>query len=93
VLKAPKLWGGGFETKANFGSATLFLTKVDDSTILLLAVGGISQDQPFAQSDGRRQSNETTVSTEHDGTRRICERSFVGRLALHDHRQLRTHSL
>jgi hypothetical protein len=26
VLKAPKLRGGGFEAKANFGSAAMFLT-------------------------------------------------------------------
>jgi len=26
VLKAPELWGGGFEAKANFGSAALLLT-------------------------------------------------------------------
>jgi len=26
VLKAPELWGGGFEAKANFGSAAFLLT-------------------------------------------------------------------
>jgi hypothetical protein len=33
------------------------------------------------------------MSTKYNCTRRICEWSFVGQLALHDHRQLRTHSL
>jgi len=33
------------------------------------------------------------MSTKYDCTRRIREWCFVGRLALHDHRQLRAHSL
>jgi hypothetical protein len=93
VLKAPELWGGGLEAKANFGSAAMLLAKVNDSTILLFAGGDISQDEPFAQSDGCGQSKETTVSTKHDSTRGIYEWSFVDQLALHDHWQLRTHSL
>jgi len=53
VIKAPELWGGGFEAKANFGSAALLLTQVDDLAVLLLAGTDISHDDPFAQSDGR----------------------------------------
>ena len=52
MFKAPELRGGGFEAKAKFGSAALLLTQVHDSAILLPAVGNISQDDPFAQSDG-----------------------------------------
>ena len=89
VIKAPELWGGAFEAKANFGSAALLLTEVDDLAVLLLAVGDISRDDPFAQSDGRRQSSETTVTTEHNCACRISECAFVGGLALYDHRQLR----
>jgi len=72
VIKAPELWGGGFEAKTNFGSAA---------------------HEPLAQTYGHRQSNETTVSTEYNCARRIGECSFVSCLALHDHRQLRMHSL
>jgi len=93
LLKTPELWGGGFEAKADFDSVALLFTEVHDSAVLLLAVGDISQDKAFAQSDGCGQRNETAVSTKHNSTRGICEWSFVGRLALHDHRQLRRHSL
>jgi hypothetical protein len=93
VLETPELWGGGFEAKANFGPTALLLTYVDDSAILLLAVGSISQDEPVAQTDGCRQGNETTVSTKHDSARGIYKWSFVGQRALRDHRQLRRHSL
>jgi hypothetical protein len=41
VLKAPELWGGGFEAKANFSSAAMLLTKVHDSAVLFPAVGDI----------------------------------------------------
>ena len=93
MRETPELWGGGFEAKANFRPTALLLTYVDDSAILLLAVGDISQDEPVAQSDGCGQSNETTVSTKHDSARGIYEWSFVGQRALRDHRQLRRHSL
>lgn len=93
MLKAPELWRGGFEAKANFGSAALLLAYVDDSAILLLAGGDILQDEPVAKSHECGQSNKATVSTKHDSTRGIYEWSFVGQLALHDHRQLRMHSL
>ena len=93
MLNAPEQRRGGFEAKANLGSAALLLAKVDDSAILLLASGDISQHEPFAQSDGYGQSNKTTVSAKHDSTRGIYEWSFVGQLAFHDHGQLRTHSL
>lgn len=66
-----------------------FSPEVDDLAVLLLAVGDISHDDPFAQSDGRRQSSETTVTTEHNCACRISECAFVGGLALYDHRQLR----
>ena len=52
MLKAPELWGGSSEAKANFGSAALFLTQVNDLAVLLLTVGNISQDNPFVQYDG-----------------------------------------
>jgi hypothetical protein len=93
MIKAPELWRGGFELKANFGPAALLLTKVDDSAILLFSVGDISQDKLFAHSDGRRQSNEATMSAKNDGTRWIFKWSLLGRLAMHDHRQLRRNSL
>jgi len=93
VFKAPEFRGGGFEAKANFGSAALLLTKVHDSAILLLAVGDISQDDPFAQSDGCGQSNETAMSTKYDSTRGVYEWNLAGQLTLRDHWQLRTHSL
>jgi hypothetical protein len=93
VLKAPELWRGGLKAKANFGSAAQLLTEVDDLAILLLAGGDISQDEPVAQYDGSGQSDKATVSTKHDSTRRVYEWSFVARLASHDHRQLRKHSL
>jgi hypothetical protein len=48
VLEAPELWCGGFEAKANFRSAALLLTYADDSAILLLAIGDISQNESFA---------------------------------------------
>jgi hypothetical protein len=93
VLETPELWGGGFEAKANFGPTALLLTQVDDSAILLLAVGSISQDEPVPQTDRCRQGNKTTVSTKHDSARGIYEWSFVGQRALRDHRQLCRHSL
>jgi hypothetical protein len=49
VLKVPEQRRGRLEAKANLGSAALPLTKVDDSAILLLASGDISQEEPFAQ--------------------------------------------
>ncbi len=52
MIEAPELWGGGFEAKANFGSATMLLTQVYDSAFLFLTVGDIPQDKPCAQSDG-----------------------------------------
>jgi len=93
VLKAPELRGGAFETKANFGSAALPFAYVNDSAILFLASGGISQDKLLAQSDRYGQSNEATVSTENDSARGICEWTFVGQFTVHDHRQLRKHPL
>jgi len=42
VRETPELWGGGFEAKANFGSAALLFTEIHDSAVLLLAVGDIS---------------------------------------------------
>ena len=86
VLEAPELWARAFETKANFGSAALPFAYVNDSAILLLASGGISQDKLLAQSDRYGQSNEATVSTEHDSARGICKWTFVGQFAVHDHR-------
>jgi len=73
VLKAPELWGGRFEAKANFGSATLLFAEVDDSAILLLASGGIRQDEPLAQTDRCGQSNDATVSIEHESARGLGE--------------------
>ena len=73
MLKAPELWGGSSEAKANFGSAALFLTQVNDLAVLLLTVGNISQDNPFVQSDGLRQSEKTTMSTKYDSARGIRE--------------------
>ncbi len=73
MRKAPELWRGAFEAKARFHSTALPLTQVDDATTLFLAVGDISQDKPFAQFDGLRHSNETTMSTKYDSTRGICE--------------------
>lgn len=93
MLQAPELWGRGFEAKANFGSAAMLLAEEYDSAVLFLAVGDIPQDQPLTQVDSRRQSNQTTMSAKYDSARRIREWDFVPRLALHDHRQLRIHSL
>jgi hypothetical protein len=93
VINAPELWRGGFEAKANFSSAALLLAQEDDPAILLFASSHISQNDPVAQYDGLRQSSKTTVSTKHNSTRGICEWSIVGRLALHDHRQLRKDAL
>ena len=73
MLKAPEPWRGGFEAKANFGSAALLLTYVDDPAILLLAGGDISQDEPVGQSDGCGQGNKAAVSTKNDSTRGIYE--------------------
>jgi hypothetical protein len=93
VLKAPELWGGGFEAKANFPSAAMSLAEEHNSAVLFLAASDIPQDEPLAQVDWRRQSNETTMSTKYDSARRIPERGFIPRLALHHHGQLRIHSL
>jgi hypothetical protein len=92
VLKAPELRGGGFEAKANFGSAALLLTEVHDPAVLFFSIGDIPQDKPFAQSNRLRQSNETTMSTKDDSTGGICEWNSVGRIAMYDHRQLCRHS-
>ena len=73
MRKVPELWRGAFKANAHFRSTVLPLTQVDDPTTLFLAVRGISQDKPFAQSDGLRHSNETTMSTKYDSTRGICE--------------------
>jgi hypothetical protein len=77
MIEAPELRSSSFEAKANFRSAAMILTQVHDSAILLLAVGEIPKDKPFAQSDWHRESNETTVSTKHQRARGICEWSFV----------------
>ncbi len=93
MLEPPELRGSNLEAKANFGPAALSFTQVNDPALLLLASGHISQDEPLAQSDRNGQSNEATVSTEHDSARGIYEWAFVGQLALYDHRQLGKHSL
>ena len=77
VRKAPELRRGAFEAKAHFCSTALPLTQVNDPTTQFLAVGDISQNKPFAQSDGLRHSNETTMSTKYDSTRGICEGKSV----------------
>jgi len=85
VLKAPELRGGTFEAQANLGSAAMLLTQIHDSAILFAAVGDIPYDKLFAQSDRRRQSNETAMSTYYDCASGICEWNSVGSLAVHDH--------
>jgi hypothetical protein len=73
VLKAPELWGGGFEAKANFRSAAMFLAEKYYSAVLFLAAGHIAQDEHLTQVDCHRQSNETTMSTKYESARRIRE--------------------
>ena len=51
MFKAPKAWGGGFEAKANFGSAALLLAQEHNPAVLFFAAGDIPQDEPLAQSD------------------------------------------
>ena len=73
MLKAPELWGRGFEAQADFGSAAMLLAEEHDSAVLFLAAGDVSQDEPLAQADCRRQSNQTTMSTKYDSARWIRE--------------------
>jgi len=86
VLQAPELRGRAFETKANFGSAALPFAYLNDSALLLLASGVISQDKLLAQSDRFGQGNEAPVSAEHDSARGICKWTLIRRFTAHDHR-------